>query len=74
MLPAGDLLSIVVGGAGNTGDFGGNWGGGGGGGSFVFASALSSVPEPATWGMMLLGFGFAGVAMRRRVRVRYSAA
>jgi hypothetical protein len=25
----------------------------------------SSVPEPATWAMMLLGFGAAGVAMRR---------
>lgn len=26
----------------------------------------SAVPEPATWLMMLLGFGAAGVAMRRR--------
>jgi hypothetical protein len=26
----------------------------------------SSVPEPATWGMMLLGFGGIGIAMRRR--------
>jgi hypothetical protein len=26
----------------------------------------SSVPEPATWAMMLVGFGAAGVAMRRR--------
>jgi hypothetical protein len=25
-----------------------------------------TVPEPATWGMMLLGFGAVGVAMRRR--------
>ena len=25
-----------------------------------------AVPEPATWGMMLLGFGVVGYAMRRR--------
>ena len=28
----------------------------------------SGVPEPATWGMMLLGFGAAGTAMRRSRR------
>jgi hypothetical protein len=27
-----------------------------------------TVPEPSTWAMMLMGFGFAGVAMRRRRR------
>jgi hypothetical protein len=27
---------------------------------------ITSVPEPATWAMMLIGFGFAGSAMRRR--------
>jgi|SRR5579884_3212987 len=27
---------------------------------------IASVPEPATWAMMLLGFGGIGVAMRRR--------
>ena len=27
-----------------------------------------AVPEPATWGMMLVGFGAAGVALRRRNR------
>ncbi len=26
----------------------------------------STVPEPATWGMMIVGFGVAGTAMRRR--------
>jgi hypothetical protein len=26
----------------------------------------TSVPEPTTWGMMLIGFGGIGVAMRRR--------
>jgi hypothetical protein len=37
---------------------------------------VSPVPEPATWGMMLVGFGLLGGALRRRrpdsVRVRYS--
>jgi hypothetical protein len=28
--------------------------------------AINGVPEPATWGMMLLGFGAIGFAMRRR--------
>ena len=28
----------------------------------------NAVPEPGTWGMMLLGFGAAGAAMRRRRR------
>ena len=27
---------------------------------------VPGVPEPATWAMMILGFGFAGAAMRRR--------
>jgi hypothetical protein len=30
----------------------------------------SAVPEPATWAMMLLGFGGMGVALRRRRRAR----
>ena len=33
-----------------------------------------SVPEPATWAMMLLGFGAVGVAMRRRKSARVIAA
>lgn len=32
----------------------------------VALSAAAPVPEPATWAMMLLGFGAAGVALRRR--------
>jgi PEP-CTERM motif len=44
--------------------------------SQVFGLAgLASVPEPATWAMMLIGFGFAGAAVRRRrvsVRVTYA--
>ncbi len=37
------------------------------GGSVAFV-AQSAVPEPATWGMMLLGFGAMGAALRRRRR------
>jgi hypothetical protein len=32
----------------------------------VFPGALTGVPEPATWAMMLLGFGVCGLAARRR--------
>lgn len=38
--------------------------------------AINAVPEPATWAMMLLGFGAIGFGMRRRrsdtVRVRFA--
>jgi len=30
------------------------------------AGLASAVPEPATWGMMILGFGLMGAALRRR--------
>jgi hypothetical protein len=37
--------------------------------------ATGAVPEPATWLMMIAGFGFVGAAMRRRVtKVNYKAA
>jgi hypothetical protein len=37
--------------------------------------AVAAIPEPATWGMMFLGFGMAGYSMRRRgARVRMQAA
>lgn len=29
-------------------------------------TVAGAVPEPATWGMMILGFGLAGAALRRR--------
>jgi hypothetical protein len=33
------------------------------------AQIQGAVPEPSTWALMILGVGFAGVAMRRRQRV-----
>ena len=38
--------------------------------SFQPARVTAAVPEPATWGLMLLGFGTLGFAMRRRAKVR----
>lgn len=42
--------------------------------SGVFLSALNpvnnAVPEPATWAMMIFGFGLAGVSLRRRAATR----
>lgn len=37
---------------------------------FGFASATGAIPEPSTWALMILGFGFAGAAMRRANRRR----
>jgi hypothetical protein len=34
----------------------------------IFATGTPAVPEPATWAMMLLGFGGIGAAMRRSPR------
>jgi hypothetical protein len=36
--------------------------------SYQGGIAFAAVPEPATWGMMLMGFGAIGFAMRRRRR------
>ena len=33
-------------------------------------STISAAPEPATWGMMILGFGLVGFALRRRATQR----
>lgn len=35
-------------------------------GGEIRGQLIAAVPEPATWGMMLLGFGAMGAAMRRR--------
>lgn len=43
--------------------------------STISAKATAAVPEPATWMMMILGFGMAGAALRRqrvRSRVRFA--
>ncbi|MES2291037.1 MAG: PEPxxWA-CTERM sorting domain-containing protein [Pseudomonadota bacterium] len=38
--------------------------------SLRISAATAAVPEPATWAMMLVGFGSIGYAMRRRAKVR----
>lgn len=38
--------------------------------TYNFEPAVSAAPEPGTWAMMLVGFGGAGFAMRRRSKVR----
>jgi len=44
------------------------------GATLSFAPSATAVPEPASWAMMLLGFGTLGVAVRRlqSVRVRFA--
>lgn len=37
-----------------------------GAGPLVGFTATSAVPEPTTWGMMILGFGIVGMSLRRR--------
>jgi len=36
----------------------------------VAATAIAPTPEPATWAMMLMGFGLAGYGLRRRATIR----
>lgn len=36
------------------------------GGQATFTPLAGAVPEPATWAMMMLGFGVVGLSMRRR--------
>ena len=42
----------------------------------LVSGSVAAVPEPATWAMMIAGFGLAGAAMRRRraakITVRYA--
>ncbi|WP_188764074.1 PEPxxWA-CTERM sorting domain-containing protein, partial [Sandarakinorhabdus glacialis] len=35
--------------------------------------AVGGVPEPATWGMMIVGFGLVGAAARRRKALAVTA-
>jgi len=44
-------------------------------GNLAFATQAAAVPEPATWGLMVLGFGMIGSAARsRKVRTSLKAA
>jgi hypothetical protein len=47
-------------------DFGGGFAGFGLQTTFNGVLGVSAVPEPATWAMMLFGFGFVGSALRRQ--------
>jgi len=70
-LSAGTVLDIIVGGAGNTGDFNiddftGLWAGGGGGGSFIYEA--SAIPEPSALAVMSFGVAAMAFAGRRARR------
>lgn len=51
-----------------------SFGGSGNAGIALDNVAVTAVPEPASWAMMILGFGLVGGAMRRRQNVRVSFA
>jgi hypothetical protein len=42
--------------------------------TFIHADFINGVPEPGTWAMMILGFGFVGGALRRRGKSQLSFA
>jgi hypothetical protein len=64
---AGQLNRLVVNGVSR--------GNGAYGGQATFTPVNSAVPEPATWAMMIMGFGVVGYAMRRRrTAVRFTQA
>lgn len=54
LIKAGQLNTIVIKGLGR------------GNGSYGAQAVFAPVPEPASWAMMIGGFGFVGAAMRRR--------
>lgn len=63
----------VVGGPGGGGGFGG--GGGGGFGPDVQPAPIPlvpGIPQPDTWVMLVAGFGFLGLSLRRRPAARTS--
>jgi hypothetical protein len=59
-----ETAAAPFGGGGIGGGSGG--GGGGGGGGLPDPSPLPGVPQPDTWVMLVAGFGFMGLALRRR--------
>lgn len=38
----------------------------------LYATSPGTVPEPAAWALMIVGFGLAGTAMRRRAKVAFA--
>lgn len=42
--------------------------------SFEIDNIASAAPEPGTWAMMILGFGFAGMGLRSRRRGKLALA
>ena len=42
--------------------------------AFEIDDLAAAVPEPATWALMLMGFGAVGYSMRRRSKVRFAYA
>ena len=64
--PAGSLASFTSGPASATFSFTQTGIGAAVSGSFSFASPPAGIPEPATWGMLITGFGLVGFAARRR--------
>ncbi|TRW17632.1 PEPxxWA-CTERM sorting domain-containing protein [Glacieibacterium frigidum] len=61
-LNSGDVFGFII-------DRNGSFGGDSTGVNF----SISTVPEPATWGLMIAGFGMVGFAARRRTRTSVTA-
>ncbi len=61
-LALGEVFGVIV-------DFNGDYGGDSTGVNFSIATVPATVPEPATWGLMIVGFGMVGFSARRRRNV-----
>ena len=61
-LPAGGILAVIF---DKDGDYSND--------STGVNLTLTAVPEPATWGLMIAGFGMVGAALRRRTAVAAGA-
>ena len=68
-----NLTSLLISNRGGFGNLSGTSSGQMGGTLKVQYFWLDPIPEPATWGMLILGFGMVGASMRRR-RERSAAA